>query len=179
MNTFEFSEQIEAGEDKVSLTNEIISKLEADGYSPVEINTNKPWGAYIRLDSNDADAFVDEHFEDLTPEEARLGIEGAELSPKILIVSPEQRLSWQLHHRRAERWKFLTKGGYHKSLTDDEGELHIAEAGEVVQFARGERHRLVALQDGYTLVAEIWQHTDSEHPSDEDDIVRLQDDYSR
>jgi len=28
------------------------------------------------------------------------------------------------------------------------------------------------------VVAEIWQHTDSV-PSDEDDIVRVQDDYSR
>jgi hypothetical protein len=29
------------------------------------------------------------------------------------------------------------------------------------------------------LVAEIWQHTDPGNPSNEDDIVRLADDYSR
>jgi hypothetical protein len=29
------------------------------------------------------------------------------------------------------------------------------------------------------MVAEIWQHTDPNHPSDEDDIVRLQDDFGR
>ena len=27
--------------------------------------------------------------------------------------------------------------------------------------------------------SEIWQHTDAKHPSDEDDIIRVQDDYGR
>ena len=31
----------------------------------------------------------------------------------------------------------------------------------------------------FAVVAEIWQHTDPEHPSDEDDIIRLQDDFGR
>lgn len=29
------------------------------------------------------------------------------------------------------------------------------------------------------IVAEIWQHTDLENSSDEEDIVRLQDDFGR
>jgi mannose-6-phosphate isomerase len=29
------------------------------------------------------------------------------------------------------------------------------------------------------MIAEIWQHTDPENPSDENDIVRLQDDFGR
>jgi mannose-6-phosphate isomerase len=29
------------------------------------------------------------------------------------------------------------------------------------------------------MIAEIWQHTDSNHPSDENDIVRVQDDFGR
>jgi hypothetical protein len=37
---------------------------------------------------------------------------------------------------------------------------------------------LIGLDD-WGIVAEIWQHTDESNPSDEDDIVRLQDDYSR
>jgi mannose-6-phosphate isomerase len=43
---------------------------------------------------------------------------------------------------------------------------------------KGERHRLIGL-DSWRIVAEIWQHTDLENPSDEDDIVRLQDDFGR
>jgi hypothetical protein len=40
------------------------------------------------------------------------------------------------------------------------------------------RHRLVGLGD-WGVLAEIWQHTDLQNPSDEEDIVRLQDDYGR
>jgi mannose-6-phosphate isomerase len=52
---------------------------------------------------------------------------GGKLSPKILIVKVEARLSWQYHNRRAE----------------------------------------------------IWQHTDATYPSNEDDIIRVQDDFGR
>jgi hypothetical protein len=33
--------------------------------------------------------------------------------------------------------------------------------------------------DNWGVVAEIWQHTDPAVPSDEDDIIRVQDDYNR
>lgn len=164
--------------DKTELTKDIIDQLQDRGYQVEEVNTDKPWGAYVRLANADAEHFIDEFFPGLTLAEAQLGIEGAELSPKILIVAPSQRLSWQLHHRRAERWTFLTRGGYYKSETDDQGELIAAQPGEVVQFQQGERHRLVSV-DGYTVVAEIWQHVDPANPSNEDDIIRLEDDYVR
>jgi hypothetical protein len=41
-----------------------------------------------------------------------------------------------------------------------------------------ERHRLIGL-DSWAIVAEIWQHTDIENPSNEEDIVRIQDDFGR
>lgn len=160
----------------VSSIEELVAEA---GYGVVEKNVDKPWGAYLRIDSAQADEFVNDFFPGLTPEEARLGIEGAELSPKFLIVKPGQRLSWQYHDRRAERWCFLTPGGYRKSLTDDEGERVEASPGEVVQFQKGERHRLEGCEDTLVLVAEIWQHSEARQPSDEDDIVRLADDYQR
>lgn len=157
-----------------------VEQMIADaGYTIVEKNADKPWGAYLRFDSSQADEFVADFFPGLSPEEARLGIAGAELSPKFLIVKPGQRLSWQYHDRRAERWCFLTDGGYRKSSTDDEGDRIEAQPGEVVQFARGERHRLEGRAEGFVLVAEIWQHSETTAPSDEDDIVRLADDYQR
>lgn len=164
---------------KPEFVNETIKALESAGYRVVEVNDGKPWGAYIRINGKQADAFVGEFFPGLSPIEARLGVEAAELSPKILIVAPSQRLSWQLHHRRSERWTFLTPGGYYKSDTDEQGELCLAKLGDVVQFAQGERHRLVGVDDYYTVVAEIWQHMDRGNMSDEDDIVRLADDYKR
>lgn len=164
---------------KEELLDQIEAAALAEGYEIVDRNDTKPWGAYLRFDGKKAEEFINEFFPGLTLEEARLGIHDAELSPKILLVSPSHRLSWQKHDRRAERWAFLTNGGYHKSKTDDQGQLYDANMGEVVQFEKGERHRLVATSESYTLVAEIWQHTDSSHLSDEDDIVRIQDDYSR
>ena len=46
------------------------------------------------------------------------------------------------------------------------------------KLKKGERHRLIGLTD-YVVLAEIWQHTDPNNPSDENDIVRLSDDYGR
>lgn len=165
--------------DKEKLINKVVTDLETKGYRVEEVNGSKPWGGYIRLSGSDADTFIGEYFSGLTPQEARLGVVGLELSPKILIVSPGQRLSWQYHHRRAERWVFLTPGGFHVSDTDDEGELQSVEAGYDLQIAKGQRHRLISDRHNYTVVAEIWQHVDSEDPSNENDIVRLQDDYQR
>ena len=47
-----------------------------------------------------------------------------------------------------------------------------------MKLEKGERHRLIGLDD-YAVLAEIWQHIDSNNPSDENDIVRLDDDYGR
>lgn len=167
-------------QDKTRVVTEWTTNLQEKGYILEEINEEKPWGGYIRLNNDDAEQFIGEYFPGLTLEEAKLGLEDVELSPKILIVTSGERLSWQKHDRRAERWAYLTEGGYHKSITDEEGELHTAQPGEVVQFQQGERHRLVGTSDSeFTLVAEIWQHVDPENPSDEGDIVRIQDDYKR
>jgi len=50
--------------------------------------------------------------------------------------------------------------------------------GNQIKLNQGERHRLIGLND-WGVVAEIWQHTDAQNPSDEDDIVRVQDDFGR
>lgn len=166
--------------DKKQMINEIIGYANESGYTVADVDSNRPWGGFIRFAYKDGDTFVGEFFPDIDPTEARLGNPDAELSPKILLVAPEQRLSWQVHARRAERWKFLNDGGYYKSTDPNEpGELVEAQAGDVVQFKAGECHRLVGAKNNYTLVAEIWQHTDINQPSDEDDITRLQDDYKR
>lgn len=162
-----------------AINREIAVILKAAGHEIVIADYSRPWGGFTQLANEDADVFLEEFFPGLTPSEARLGNEASELSPKILVVAPGQRLSWQYHDRRAERWAYITNGGYFKSLTDKQGDERFASEGDVVQFAQGERHRLVGAADHYTLVAEIWQHTDPTGLSDEDDIVRLEDDYER
>jgi hypothetical protein len=68
--------------------------------------------------------------------------------------------------------------GIVRSDDDTEGELVIYTEGQTIKLAQGERHRLVGL-DAEAIIAEIWQHTDAQHPSDEDDIIRVQDDFGR
>jgi mannose-6-phosphate isomerase-like protein (cupin superfamily) len=102
------------------------------------------------------------------------------LSPKILVVAPGKRLSWQYHHHRSEIWKLIAgQAGVVISESDEEKELKAIAMGAIVKLKVGERHRLVGLPGGWGAVAEIWQHTDPLNPSNEDDIVRLQDDFNR
>lgn len=150
------------------------------GYDVVEFDEDKPWGGMYRLADKQAERFIAEFFPGLTLEEARLCRTSVRLSPKFLLVEPGKRLSWQYHRRRAERWHFLTTGLY--SLSHDNAPVppKHARAGTILQLEEGERHRLSAPEGKqYTLVAEIWQHTDDEHSSNERDIVRLEDDYHR
>ena len=101
------------------------------------------------------------------------------MSPKILLVAPNKRLSWQYHHRRAEIWKCIGgKVGVVTSDTDEEKDLRFLSEGDSIKLYQGQRHRLVGTEL-WGIVAEVWLHTNSKHPSDESDIVRVQDDFGR
>ncbi|MFN0083631.1 MAG: hypothetical protein ACKVOM_14075 [Ferruginibacter sp.] len=136
----------------------------------------RPWGGFFVIDENDADKFIAAFFPHLTKEE--LTITG-KLSPKILVVAPNKRLSWQYHHRRAEIWKLIGgNAAVMMSHTDEENEIIHLNMADIIELKQGERHRLIGTQ-GWGIVAEIWRHTDINSPSDEDDIVRVQDDFGR
>lgn len=165
---------------KKMATRRVRDMIKEIDYTIVEMDEDKPWGAYYRLSNQEAKRFIKEFFPGLSLQEAQLGRTSTELSPKFLLVSPGQRLSWQFHERRAERWRFLSRGAYFKNTTNEQNRRLIAEPDTIVQFAQGERHRLCSYDDqDYTLVAEIWQHTNPDEPSNENDIIRLADDYKR
>ncbi len=139
-------------------------------------DNTRPWGGFFVIEETESEKFIQLYFPSLTKEE--LNISG-KLSPKILVVAPGKRLSWQYHHRRAEIWKLI--GGTAAvvtSDTDEEKETRQLNIGDVIQLKKGERHRLIGL-DNWGIIAEIWRHTDAKNPSDENDIVRLQDDFGR
>lgn len=123
-----------------------------------------------------AQKFADTYFDGMPVDTLKIS---GRLSPKVLVVAPEKRLSWQYHHRRAEIWK-VVKGnvGVVRSQTDEEGEKETFEPGGLITLEQGERHRLVGLNN-WGVLAEIWQHTLADNPSDEEDIVRVQDDFGR
>jgi mannose-6-phosphate isomerase len=136
----------------------------------------RPWGGFYVIDENQADAFAAHFF----PDEDFEGLKIAgKLSPKILMVAPGKRLSWQYHHRRAEIWRCIEGTvAVATSHTDTEEKQEILTVGDKIILPQGKRHRLIGL-DGWGIVAEIWQHTEASNPSDESDIIRLQDDFGR
>ncbi len=156
----------------------IAAELQTLGFNVVKQDQTRPWGGFFVIDESQAAAFAALYFPHLPMSEIQIT---NKLSPKILVVAPEKRLSWQYHFRRAEIWKVIagTTVGVKISPTDEESdEIKRLESGSFIQMDKGERHRLIGLE-AWGVVAEIWQHTDPETPSDEEDIVRLQDDFGR
>ena len=142
----------------------------------IDKDTQRPWGGFFVISENNAQDFSNIYFNELSTEELKIS---GKLSSKILIIAPNKRLSWQYHHRRSEICKVVN--GEIKVVTshdDVERKEKILKKGDEIRLYKGERHRIIGLED-YAVVAEIWIHTDKENPSDENDIVRIQDDFSR
>jgi mannose-6-phosphate isomerase-like protein (cupin superfamily) len=150
--------------------------LAALDFKVVKMDDTRPWGGFFVLDETQAAQFAAHYFPDENMDALKIT---NKLSPKILLVAPHARLSWQYHHRRAEIWKCISSSvGVVTSDTDEEKQQHTLHEGDIIKLKQGERHRLIGLAD-WGMVAEIWQHTDAENPSNEDDIVRVQDDFGR
>jgi mannose-6-phosphate isomerase len=159
-----------------SLISQIEEELSSYNIKIASTDFTRPWGGFFVLDEADADQFIAAYFPTYKKEDLMLG---NKISPKILVVGPEQRLSWQYHNRRAEIWRVVEgEIGVVMSETDEQKEINAFEPGDIIVLSQGQRHRLVGLKD-WGIVAEIWQHTDTSQPSDEDDIIRLQDDFGR
>ena len=163
-------------ENKVTVFDKIRSELQKHKFSIINEDQTRPWGGFFVIDEKQTSNFVSLFFPHLKLDEIQIT---NKLSPKILVVAPDSRLSWQYHVRSAEIWKVIEGPvGVKISNTDVEGELKILHNDDFIKMDKGERHRLIGL-DTWGVIAEIWQHTDPNDPSDEEDIVRLQDDFGR
>ena len=148
-------------------------QIESLGFNVIGFDFNRPWGGFLLINELQSKEFITKFISNKD-----LKIEN-KVSPKILIVNPNSRLSWQYHNRRKEIWKvFKNNVGVIRSTNNNETEMKIFNKGDIIELKKGERHRLIGLSN-FGIVAEIWIHTDPANPSDENDIVRLQDDYSR
>lgn len=160
----------------VEFYSKIENEINSFGFNVISKDFNRPWGGFLVIDEEQAQEFSNKFFEGLDINTLKIG---GKLSPKILIVKPEARLSWQYHNRRAEIWQvYKGSAGIVRSDSDVENEMKIYNERDQIVLQQGERHRLIGL-DETSVVAEIWQHTDPTHPSDEDDIIRVQDDFGR
>ena len=150
--------------------------LTGQGFTFERTDFDRPWGGFFVIEEEQAPAFIARYFPGLESDDL---IGGRKVSPKILVVAPDKRLSWQYHHRREEVWRVVEGPVAVAHGPDDEQPApNTYQTGDTIVLAKGERHRLIGL-DAPGIVAEIWQHTDPDHASDEDDIVRLQDDFGR
>lgn len=172
----QFSKNIKKDSIRMTDFNAIEQHITSLGFKISSKDFERPWGGFLVIDETQAQEFSNQFFNGI--EVATLKISG-KLSPKILIVKPNSRLSWQYHHRRAEIWR-VYKGtvGIIRSENDTQNDIITLTEGDQVTLKQGERHRLIGLENT-AIVAEIWQHTDPENPSNEEDIVRIQDDFGR
>jgi mannose-6-phosphate isomerase len=165
-----------AEETKETVFKKVENYLKEEGFKFTNKDQNRPWGGFFVIDEAQGDKFIDTYFSSIPKDDI---LAGNKISPKILIVEPGKRLSWQFHHRRSEIWKVIGgHAGIISSLTDEQMELLEIYEDDIVELKQGERHRLVGLES-WGIIAEIWQHTDKENPSDEEDIVRVEDDFGR
>lgn len=142
----------------------------------VAVDFERPWGGFFVLDESQIDLFAQVFFPELGITESQ---KLQKLSPKILVVEPGKRLSWQYHHRRAEIWRNIgLEAAVSLSPDDTEREKIILQKGQTIVLKTGQRHRLIG-QKNWGVVAEIWEHVDPQNPSNEADIIRLQDDFGR
>ena len=153
-----------------------LEEIESKGFKVVDKDFERPWGGFLVIDEKQAQDFSDSFFNGMDVSDLKIS---GKLSPKILMVKSKSRLSWQYHFRREEIWS-VHKGtvGVVVSDTDFEKEMIELNQGDQIKLKKEQRHRLVGLDD-WAVIAEIWQHTEKDNPSDEDDIVRINDDYGR
>ncbi|KXK37087.1 MAG: hypothetical protein J5I52_01430 [Saprospiraceae bacterium] len=161
---------------KIFRLNKIKKQIQQLELNIVDADLHRPWGGFFRIDEADTPQFIDHFFPEL---KNQLANSSEKLSPKILCVAPRKQLSWQYHDRRSEFWKLLSGKAYFKISTHDhETEAQLLQPNAILHIPQGQRHRLIGSHI-WAFIAEIWQHTDPDHPSDEADIIRLQDEYGR
>nr|WP_314897688.1 phosphoheptose isomerase [uncultured Flavobacterium sp.] len=138
--------------EKKAVFEEISKALKKENFTVIKQDETRPWGGFFVIDESQTNAFATKFFPHLEMSEIQIT---NKLSPKILVVAPNKRLSWQYHFRRSEIWKILAGVvGVKTSDTDQEGEMQQLSPDTFIQMDKGERHRLIGL-DSWGLVVDV------------------------
>ena len=109
---------------------EIKKEVESYGFKVVSHDIERPWGGFLVIDERQAQKFSNKFFEGLDVNNLKIG---GKLSPKILIVKPKARLSWQYHNRRAEIWQvYKGSAGIIRSDSDVGNGMKIYNEGDQI-----------------------------------------------
>jgi len=116
---------------KEQVFKKVASLLTEANFTIVDKDESRPWGGFYVIDESQAAQFVKHFFPEESLDEIKIT---NKLSPKILIVAPHKRLSWQYHHRRAEIWKCISdKVSVATSDTDEHTHTHILNNGDIIR----------------------------------------------
>ena len=134
------------------------NEIKSFGYQIISQDLNRPWGGFLVIDENQSQKFSNQFFDGLKIE-----------SLQLILQQLKKYKIWSIH-----------KGpvGIIRSKNDSQNNMEIIDSGNQIKIKQGERHRIIGLKTP-AIIAEIWQHTDSKNPSDENDIIRLEDDFGR
>ena len=122
------------------------ASLKAADLAVVREDLERPWGGFLVISNAGVREFIDVYFPNTAFD---FSSEPTVLSPKILIVAPGRRLSWQYHLRRSEIWRIIEGPvAISRGPGDDEPDARSYEAGDQLRFGLGERHRLAGVDGG-------------------------------
>ena len=88
---------------------------------------------------------------------------------KLIYVNANSRLSLQYHKKRSEFWKVI-KG---TAVVEIDKKTIVLKEGETITIPRQAKHRVLALKSDCIILEIAYGRFD------ENDIVRLEDDYQR
>ena len=91
---------------------------------------------------------------------------------KEIVINPMQRFSLQYHNHRSEVWTVVQGNGL-VQLGSESEEIFTE---DVIEIIEGEHHRMTAGEQGITFIEVQLSPTGN---FEENDIVRLEDDYGR
>lgn len=97
---------------------------------------------------------------------------GFDTKVKRITVNSGHRLSYQYHHKRSERWVVVSGKGI---FTLNEESMVIEHPGQVLFIPVGARHRI----ENNGTEPLVFVEVQLGEAFDENDIVRIADDYSR
>ena len=96
---------------------------------------HRPWGGFFVIKEEDAQRFSNIYFDGFNIDTLR---KAGKLSPKILLVKPQARLSWQYHHRRAETWRVVEGPvGVIRSFDDTQKAMITHHEGDIITLKKG------------------------------------------
>ena len=82
--------------------NEIEEEIKGLGFEIIKKDFERPWGGFLVINESLSQEFANQFFDGIDIKNLKIA---GKLSPKILVVKPNSKLSWQYHHRRAEIWR--------------------------------------------------------------------------